>query len=406
MPGGPPEGFRSATGDVHAAASIPRRLPRPCILAGTTFARRGVVGASSRSRPRRWACRWAPRTCWSARGDEAEGRKGHGRLARRAPRRGVPQHDPRQAAPRRPRGPRPLRRPAELGRPGAAALLPRAAHPAPARRGGGRVPAGGVLPHHPHRPARSRTTADTARLWESLSTGFTLALRQADKLHPPLGALAARYERVLDRGFGLDVYASMRPREVFGPHWDEHDVFVHQLARGKRWRILPRTAHSLMPRDQPPDNVPETVLDEVTLTAGNLLSLPPRVLARAGGLPRRGVAAPDRLGARGDGHRPGPPGCWSGAASPRRCATTSRASPAPPRSGCISPGCATSCARGGRSPRSWAGSSPNATPHTRPGRVRASSRARGDGHRPDNPSGPSRSSARWAMIATSGCGRT
>jgi hypothetical protein len=38
VPGGPPEGFRSATGDVHAAASIPRRPPRPSLPAGTAFA--------------------------------------------------------------------------------------------------------------------------------------------------------------------------------------------------------------------------------------------------------------------------------------------------------------------------------------------------------------------------------
>jgi hypothetical protein len=141
-------------------------------------------------------------------------------------------------------------------------------------REGEYLPPASYLTTYTVRRGRTRTTVDTARLWESLSTGYTLALRQADELHPPLSALAARYERVLGRGFELNVYASMRPREGFGPHWDEHDVFVHQLAGAKRWRILPRTAHSLMPRDQPPDDAPETVLDEVTLTAGDLLYLP------------------------------------------------------------------------------------------------------------------------------------
>jgi hypothetical protein len=115
---------------------------------------------------------------------------------------------------------------------------------------------------------------DPARVQAALADGHTLALRYVDELHPGLATFASRYEHLLNAPFELNLYATWTASEGFGAHWDDHDVFVHQLSGVKRWRLYGRSADSLAPRSGRSAPRPPEPVDEVLLAPGDVLYLP------------------------------------------------------------------------------------------------------------------------------------
>jgi hypothetical protein len=107
-----------------------------------------------------------------------------------------------------------------------------------------------------------------------LRAGATLVLDAVDELHEPLEDLAAELERLFRERIQINSYAGWHTSRGFDLHWDDHDVFILQVAGRKRWRIYGQTRpHPLAGEtDNPkPAGAP---LWEATLEDGDLLYIP------------------------------------------------------------------------------------------------------------------------------------
>jgi hypothetical protein len=130
-----------------------------------------------------------------------------------------------------------------------------------------------------HAGGASRRPA-VARL---LPTGFTSALRDgatlvldaADELHAPLEELAEALELRFHERVQVNLYAGWRTSRGFDLHWDDHDVFILQVAGRKRWRLHGETRPSPVAGERDVTPEPEGApLWEETLEDGDLLYIP------------------------------------------------------------------------------------------------------------------------------------
>ena len=78
----------------------------------------------------------------------------------------------------------------------------------------------------------------TAGMSAALSNGATLVLDAVDEMHPPVGDGARSLAHIFGDHVGVNAYAGWSDRAGFGTHWDDHDVFVVQVAGEKAWTIL------------------------------------------------------------------------------------------------------------------------------------------------------------------------
>lgn len=105
--------------------------------------------------------------------------------------------------------------------------------------------------------------------------GSTIALDNADQLHPPLDELAFNLEKQVDATVFVNLYASWGPQSGFDRHWDDHDVIVLQVDGTKDWKIWSPTRAWPLYRDleeaPPPEGDP--VL-ELTVEPGDVLHVP------------------------------------------------------------------------------------------------------------------------------------
>lgn len=117
---------------------------------------------------------------------------------------------------------------------------------------------------------------DINRLQAEYRSGATLSLPGFHRAWKPLGTLAASVEDRLDHAVHTNIYITPPDSSGFSPHYDTHDVFVLQIAGGKRWKIfkplvdLPHQSqpfHPQMLTASPP-------LLELDLASGDLLYLP------------------------------------------------------------------------------------------------------------------------------------
>jgi ribosomal protein L16 Arg81 hydroxylase len=114
------------------------------------------------------------------------------------------------------------------------------------------------------------------RLRAEYQSGATISLPAFHRAWPPLGALAAAIEEDFDHPVHTNVYITPGNATGFSLHYDTHEVFVLQIAGGKRWRIH-KPPLSLPHRSQPFDPrsyIASAPLLEVDLTPGDLLYLP------------------------------------------------------------------------------------------------------------------------------------
>jgi ribosomal protein L16 Arg81 hydroxylase len=110
------------------------------------------------------------------------------------------------------------------------------------------------------RPRRSALThdglLDLPQIYNAVGQGYTLLLTKLHKRHRGTGDLCRNLEMdffergaLLIRSIGANAYFTPRSAQGFAPHYDDHDVFVLQLAGRKNWRIYRRVIDSPL---QPP----------------------------------------------------------------------------------------------------------------------------------------------------------
>jgi hypothetical protein len=114
-----------------------------------------------------------------------------------------------------------------------------------------------------------------AELTNLLRDGATLVLDAVDELHAPLTRLAETLELAFREHVQINLYAGWRTARGFDLHWDDHDVFVLQVAGRKRWRVYGETRPAPVADDTEPAEKPTTEpLWEDTLEDGDLLYIP------------------------------------------------------------------------------------------------------------------------------------
>ncbi len=112
-------------------------------------------------------------------------------------------------------------------------------------------------------------------LTAELRAGATLVLDAVDELSEPLAELAANLERLFHEHVQINAYAGWRTARGFDLHWDDHDVFILQVAGRKDWRVYGMTRPYPLVKDieaaMQPQHEP---LWAAPLNAGDLLYIP------------------------------------------------------------------------------------------------------------------------------------
>jgi len=143
-------------------------------------------------------------------------------------------------------------------------------------RDGSSLPASAYLRHV--RGGRRQTTIPRLlpeRLTTELRAGATLVLDAVDELAEPLEELAVKLERFFHERVQINAYAGWRTSRGFDLHWDDHDVFILQVAGRKDWRVYGMTRPYPLVEDVEP--APKPAHEPVwagTLTDGDLLYIP------------------------------------------------------------------------------------------------------------------------------------
>ena len=75
----------------------------------------------------------------------------------------------------------------------------------------------------------------------ALRAGATLVLDAVDELNEPLEELAAGLELIFHERVQINSYSGWHTSRGFDLHWDDHDVFILQVAGRKRWSIYGET---------------------------------------------------------------------------------------------------------------------------------------------------------------------
>ncbi|HYO80522.1 MAG TPA: cupin domain-containing protein [Bryobacteraceae bacterium] len=116
---------------------------------------------------------------------------------------------------------------------------------------------------------------DASALTRELRSGATLVLDAVDELQRPVRTLSENLERLFRVRVQVNAYAGWRTSHGFDLHWDDHDVFVLQVAGRKHWKVYGQTRRFPLKRDvEPAVDPPSEVLWEGLLEAGSLLYIP------------------------------------------------------------------------------------------------------------------------------------
>jgi hypothetical protein len=144
-------------------------------------------------------------------------------------------------------------------------------------RAGKPVPAHKWLSWQPNRRnsgspvPRLNSTALTRELRE----GATLVLDNVDELHRPVRRMAEALERVFHVRVQVNSYSGFRTSHGFDLHWDDHDVFILQVAGRKQWKVYGMTRRFPLASDvESADAPPTEALWEGLLEDGDLLYIP------------------------------------------------------------------------------------------------------------------------------------
>jgi bifunctional lysine-specific demethylase and histidyl-hydroxylase NO66 len=84
------------------------------------------------------------------------------------------------------------------------------------------------------------TVADQAaddRVLAQMDAGATLVLQGLHRIWPPLVGFGTELSAEIGHPVQINAYVTPAQNRGFAPHYDVHDVFVLQVAGGKRWRV-------------------------------------------------------------------------------------------------------------------------------------------------------------------------
>jgi hypothetical protein len=116
---------------------------------------------------------------------------------------------------------------------------------------------------------------DAGRVSAALRSGATLVLHAVDDLVPSLSGIAYQVEHLIRAPVTVNLYATWGGAEGFNVHWDDHDVFVLQVAGTKRWQVYaPTQAWPSERAASRPPSPQSSPVAEVLLGAGHLLYIP------------------------------------------------------------------------------------------------------------------------------------
>ena len=116
---------------------------------------------------------------------------------------------------------------------------------------------------------------DDRRLQGILRQGASIVLNGLQELLPPVRAVADALEETLGNYAAINLYASWVSTPGFATHWDDHDVFILQVAGTKRWQIYGETRRFPLTRDsEDPAKPPDAPIWNDMLRAGDVLYIP------------------------------------------------------------------------------------------------------------------------------------
>jgi ribosomal protein L16 Arg81 hydroxylase len=131
------------------------------------------------------------------------------------------------------------------------------------------------LQYRPSRDRRRRAWLDVRRLNTLLARGATLVLNEVQDMHAPLAALTRDFARLFSAEPNINLYAAFGRQRGFGPHWDDHDVFILQIAGEKRWLLYgPSRRYPLFRDVRPNEMQPVRPVVRHRLKPGDLLYIP------------------------------------------------------------------------------------------------------------------------------------
>jgi Cupin superfamily protein len=114
-----------------------------------------------------------------------------------------------------------------------------------------------------------------AELTKQLREGATLVLDAVDELSAPIEELAEGLELFFREHVQVNLYAGWQTSRGFDLHWDDHDVFILQVAGRKRWSVYGMTRpFPLVPDVEPAEKPTGEPLWQGTLEDGDMLYIP------------------------------------------------------------------------------------------------------------------------------------
>ncbi|HEX8283201.1 MAG TPA: cupin domain-containing protein [Pyrinomonadaceae bacterium] len=143
-------------------------------------------------------------------------------------------------------------------------------------RDGKPVPVSSYLRHTKNaRQSASIPRLKGPELTRQLREGATLVLDAVDELSAPVEELARDLELFFRERVQVNLYAGWQTSRGFDLHWDDHDVFILQVAGRKRWSVYGQTRpHPLVNDIEKAEKPARAPLWEGTLEDGDLLYIP------------------------------------------------------------------------------------------------------------------------------------
>lgn len=116
---------------------------------------------------------------------------------------------------------------------------------------------------------------NTGVVEDYLRRGASLVLHAVDELVDEVDALTRSFERTLGTTVQVNAWVKYGDTEGIGPHWDDHDTFILQVAGVKQWKVHRPTFANPMPDDfgRPPAPTDDPVFDGA-IHPGDFLYMP------------------------------------------------------------------------------------------------------------------------------------
>lgn len=116
---------------------------------------------------------------------------------------------------------------------------------------------------------------DVKRLYTHLREGATLVLDSVDEFAPNVKSLCETLEAKLQTHVETNAYLAWGRSPGFGVHWDDHDLFVLQIAGRKRWQMFEPTRPFPLYRDVNPNvEAPTQPIWERNIEPGDFIYIP------------------------------------------------------------------------------------------------------------------------------------